>query len=426
MGNVGVTKVKYYVVQALAYPLSPGRCAMESAFAQHLTTLRELLGTRCAELVLIAPAMTSEMYAAQASHLCVLDAEQTGVRFEPAYDVSISRVRFLLFKIIPVWLWLWEKVKEPCVVQSGISTQLAHPLMFMASLAARIRGWPVVFMVDIDFRQHAARFYRLGQWSFKSYLINRFIYDPMKWLQLWIAPRIFDLCLFKSDSLVRDFGRGRSNVRNFLDTAHDEAHLLDDEGLAARRQWIADSPAQLRVVYFGRLAVNKGIDCVIHAVKLAGSSGNLQLRIIGDGECLPALRQLAFDQGVSDRVEFIPAVPYGEPLFRLLADCHVCVAAPLIEDTPRAVIDAMALGLPVVAFDIRYFSDLAAAGAAVITTPWPEPSGLTKAFIQLAGDRPRLSALSVQARDFARANTQRIWVSRRIAWLREVMDDVRQ
>ena len=106
--------------------------------------------------------------------------------------------------------------------------------MAMANVAAWWHGRPLVFVVDIDFRQHAKRFYLMGEWSFKSYLVNRYVYDPIKWLQVWFAPKISALVLLKSMSLVRDFGRRLPHVKNFFDTVHSSAQVMSGpEGVPA-------------------------------------------------------------------------------------------------------------------------------------------------------------------------------------------------
>lgn len=414
--------MKYFVVvQAPAWSLGPGHCALESAFAVHLVELRNRVGPQYSELVLVGPSMTEAEYRASADRLTVLDAARTGVRFVPAPAMALSRAKFLLTRFPATWRWFRELFREPCVVQSGMSTELARPIMFMASLAARSRGRPVVFMVDMDFRKHAIRFYRTGQWSLKSFLVNRLVYDPLQWIQLWLAPRLFDLCCYKGESLVRDFGGGRPNVRNFFDTVHGAEDVIDASALAARaRARRARSPL-LRAVYFGRLASNKGIDRMIDAVDLARKRGaDVELRIIGNGECADALRAQVARLGLERAVELRPAVAYGGELFAQLDDCDVALAAPLIEDTPRAAFDAMARGLPLLAYDITYFADLARLSGAVVTSRWPEVAAMSDALVALAADPARIDAMAERAVAFARDNTQAIWLDRRLAWLREI------
>jgi glycosyltransferase involved in cell wall biosynthesis len=303
-----------------------------------------------------------------------------------------------------------------------MSTDLVRPLMFMASLAAKRLGRPVIFIVDMDFRQHARQFYRTGKWSLKSYLASSLLYDPLKGLQLRLAPRLFDVCCLKGQSLVRDFGRGRTNVHNFYDTVHSVSDVLNEQQLQTRVRWLESGDGPLRATYFGRLAANKGVDRMIDAIGMARSQGsNVCLRIIGHGECLEHLRAHARDIGVQEQVEFLAPVPYGEPLFRLLADCHLCLAAPLIEDTPRAAFDAFSRGLPIIAFDIEYFRDLSRASGAVLAMRWPEVDGLADALVRMDRDRELLGSMARSAVNFAARNTQDIWLQRRLGWLRAAM-----
>ena len=420
--------MKYYVVvQAPGYPLSGDRVALESAFAVHLRRLRELIGSEFDELVMIGPAMSEAAYRAAQSRLDVLDVATSGVRFLPAFQLVESRCHFLLHRLVPMWRWLKTLFAAPCVVHSGMSTDLARPLLFMASLAARRMGRPVIFIVDMDFRQHARRFYRTGSWSLKSYLASRLVYDPLKSLQMRLAPRLFDVCCFKGQSLVRDFGRGRPNVHNFYDTVHSAAEVLDEEQLRARVRWLESGERPLRVTYFGRLAANKGVDRMIAAIGLARSRGaDVCLRVIGEGECRETLRAQVRDAGLEGHVEFLAPVPYGEQLFRLLGDCHACVATPLIEDTPRAAFDAFSRGLPIIAFDIAYFRDLARASSAVLAMPWPDVEGIADALMHIDRDRALLGAMAKCAVHFAARNTQDIWLQKRLAWLREVMPQAAQ
>lgn len=420
--------MKYVVVvQAPAYPVATDIVALESAFAEHLRELKARIGPSFDELLLIAPELSRTRYEAERGHLAELDARETGIRFLPAFPLDVPRWKFLLTGWVPMWRMLSRQFAEPCVVHSGMSTHLSRPLMFMASLAGWRRKRPVVFFVDMDFREHARRFRAIGAWGWRSYMLNRVVYDPLKWVQLWIAPRLFDLCCFKSFALVRTFGRGRPNVKPFFNTAHSAGQVLDADAVQARLVRLADPARGLRACYFGRLAMNKGVDRMIEAVRQARDAGaDVNLTVIGDGECRDALRLQVERDGLGDFVAFVDPVPYGELLFSLLDDCDLCLAAPLVEDTPRAAFDAMARGMPVVAFDICYFRDLATAGGGVVTTAWPRPEGLAEALVELSKDRARLGQLVRKAVEFASVNTQETWLARRHAWLEELLRNRRQ
>jgi hypothetical protein len=146
------------VVQLPVRTVEPGVCDMESAFAAHLRELRERLGARFDRLVLVAPAMSAAQHAAQAAQLARVRETADGVRFVSAYPAEVSRPGFWSGHLLRVWRLLRGLMPEAGLVHSGLSTSLGHPLMFMACLAGKRAGVPLVFMVDIDFRQHSWRF----------------------------------------------------------------------------------------------------------------------------------------------------------------------------------------------------------------------------------------------------------------------------
>ncbi|MEO6185577.1 MAG: glycosyltransferase [Steroidobacteraceae bacterium] len=410
--------MKYFlVVQLPAFALSADRFAVESAFGVHLRMLRRCIGEEYSELVMIAPGY-EQVRAEDLARLEIIDAAESGIRFLSAYPVTTSRKQFLLRGWLQTWRWLRHIFREPCIVHAGISSDLARPLMFMASLAGRSRGRKVMFFVDMDFRQHASRLYKAGLWSRRAWLVNRWVYDPLMRLQLWLAPRLFSVCCYKGEKLVRDYGRGRDNVKAFFDTVHSGSDLPAAQEAAQRRQWMRLEQGSFRAVYFGRLAFNKGVDQMIAAVGIARKAGlDLQLRVIGSGEQHEQLVRQVEAAQLGDHVEFVEPVPYGAALFRLLQDCHVSLAAPLMEDTPRSAFDSLARGLPIVAFDLDYYGELEQKSGAVLTTPWGSAEGLARGIVQLAHDRLQLEAMMDRGIEFAIANTQEIWLMRRTAWL---------
>lgn len=406
-------------VQAPAYPLSATSFAVESAFAEHLKALRISVGSRFARIVLIAPRLSEADFAVQRDYLGTVSAEEDQILLLPAHPLAASPAIFWLRHAWPIWRQVSTILSNGAVVHSGMSTDIWRPLMALVNLAGVRARQPVIFFVDIDFRDHSRRFYRLGIWNLRAYLVNRLLHDPLKWLQVWLAPRLFPLVMLKSPSMVRDFGRGRSHVKNFFDTAHSEAHLLSSAELERRLARIGQV-GPLKIVYFGRLVLNKGVDRIIGAVAAARERGaDVELMVIGDGVCLAELQRQADQLKLGASVRFLPQTAYGPDLFARLDDAHLMAAAPLIEDTPRAAFDAMARGLPIVAFNISYFRDLAECSGAVALSQWPDSHDLAEQFVRLHDDRQRLAEMAANALTFATENTQQIWLARRAAWMRE-------
>ncbi len=396
---------------------------MEGAFSHHLRELRSQLGKHADKVILIAPELSREDFDSNPS-LDIITADE-GIVMASTYPASASAKEFW-FRHVPRLVGVINRtVGEAVVVHSGLSHDTWRPILLLVNITAWLHKKPLLFVVDIDFRHTTRRFRQLGIWGRKNYLTNRLIHDPLRWLQVSLAVRLSKLVLLKGHQLVRDFGGGQASVKYFLDTAHTAEQVLSEDELNQRLSWLSDRTQPLQLTYFGRLVSYKGINLAIEAIRLARAKGkDIRLTIIGDGPELASLRRQVDDAGLSEAVSFTPAVKYGEPLFRLLSNFHASVACPLVEDTPRSAFDSMARGLPIVAFDLDYFKDLAEMSGAVNTAAWPSPEKLADAFIALGADRTALMEQTRKAVAFAKANTQQIWMERRQAWLMEyVLND---
>ena len=67
-----------------------------------------------------------------------------------------------------------------------------------------------------------------------------------------------------------------------------------------------------------------------------------QLAIIGNGQHLPEMKQLAIDLQIHNRVEFPGQLPFGEPILSRLDQSHLFVMPSRQEGLPRALVEAMA------------------------------------------------------------------------------------
>lgn len=76
---------------------------------------------------------------------------------------------------------------------------------------------------------------------------------------------------------------------------------------------IRRDPESRLLVFAGTVANRYGLDDVLTAMEqLGGKVPNLRLRVIGDGEDLTNLRELAREKGLADTVEFLGRIPYAE------------------------------------------------------------------------------------------------------------------
>ncbi len=121
-----------------------------------------------------------------------------------------------------------------------------------------------------------------------------------------------------------------------------------------------------QIVSVGRLERYKGHHRVLAALPLVRQRcPDARLLILGSGPYEPALRQMARDLGVAEQVE-IRAIPPGDRQGMAAALAGAAVVALLsdYEAHPLAVMEALALGRPVLVADTSGLSELARMGQA--------------------------------------------------------------
>jgi glycosyltransferase involved in cell wall biosynthesis len=103
------------------------------------------------------------------------------------------------------------------------------------------------------------------------------------------------------------------------------------------------------IVFAGSLVARKRVDILINAVAALGlADSKVKLEILGDGPERLVLETLARD--LHAPVVFRGRLPHRETLARMCA-CQIYVQASSLEGHPKAVIEAMACGAPVIVAD---------------------------------------------------------------------------
>jgi glycosyltransferase involved in cell wall biosynthesis len=115
-----------------------------------------------------------------------------------------------------------------------------------------------------------------------------------------------------------------------------------------------------RLITVGSLAqLYKGTDILISALDLCVRQGlDLEADILGDGKYRAALMEQAERAGLGSRVRFHGHVPAGEPVMKLLDEADLFVLPSRTEGLPRAMIEAMARGVPCIGSDVGGIPEL--------------------------------------------------------------------
>jgi glycosyltransferase involved in cell wall biosynthesis len=111
--------------------------------------------------------------------------------------------------------------------------------------------------------------------------------------------------------------------------------------------------------YVGVIGKQEGMDLLLHSIehmRTAMGRTDCQFIIVGDGTELPSLKRLAAELGIQDLVDFVGRKT-GSELWEILSTTDVCVSPDRVnpmndKSTMNKVIEYMALGKPVVQFDL--------------------------------------------------------------------------
>jgi glycosyltransferase involved in cell wall biosynthesis len=103
---------------------------------------------------------------------------------------------------------------------------------------------------------------------------------------------------------------------------------------------------------------HKGVGVALKALAhVRDEIPEIQLKILGNGDPTP-WRRLASRLGVEDITRFCGTIPSGEHVLRWLDDIDLYIQPSLTEGLPRAVIEAMSRGCPVLASSAGGTSEL--------------------------------------------------------------------
>jgi glycosyltransferase involved in cell wall biosynthesis len=104
----------------------------------------------------------------------------------------------------------------------------------------------------------------------------------------------------------------------------------------------------LRTLLVGSLEqLYKGPDVLLRALAHCKAAGlDVRTTLIGDGRKRPSLEALAGELGLADRVHFTGRLPPGSAIRDQMDRADVFVLPSLTEGLPRAMLEAMARGLP--------------------------------------------------------------------------------
>ncbi|MFO3797552.1 MAG: glycosyltransferase family 4 protein, partial [Anaerolineales bacterium] len=175
-----------------------------------------------------------------------------------------------------------------------------------------------------------------------------------------------------------------------------QVHIINngtpDYGRLATRQ---GDPVS--VVFIGAVGERKGVDLLLRA--LAGLSSDVEwvTRICGDGE-VDKYRVMAESHGLTDDKVVFLGWQSAEQIQKVLLEADLFVLPSRAENQPVAIIEAMAVGLPVIASDVGDIPNQVVNGRTGIIVSAGDHHSLRVALQRLINSRDERDTMSKLAR----------------------------
>lgn len=355
-----------------------------------------------ATIVALAPAGYAAVLAAglgESEAAVVADARRRGCRVEdvPALGREIAPLRDMAALRQLLRLIARER---PQIVHTHTSKA-----GFVGRLAARIARVPAVIH-----QPHGHVFY--GYWGpCRTALFTALERVAARW-----TDRIVTLTERGTEEhLARGIGR-RAQYATVPSGVPTAALRAAAPPRAAARARLGLEPGAFVVAALGRFVPVKGFDLLVEALPaLVAAAPAARLLLVGDGPARAALEARARALGVGDRVLVTGATP---DVAGHLAAADVLAAPSRNEGMGRALIEALALGLPVVGAAVGGIPSVLGDGSCGRLVPPDDPAALAAALAEVARDAPLRARLAAAAPVRAEAFSTEVAAAR----MREVYD----
>lgn len=299
---------------------------------------------------------------------------------EPRGDGLLRKLR-----LIP-----WAAVHGPRIVGEINSSEAVHAavpgdigiLGLLASLALR----------KPTFVRHC------GTWGDRSTLANRFV--------AWLLPRVAG-----GRVVVMATGGGpeppeprNPDIQWIFSTSLSQAEY---EGIVPASQWVAGSP--LRLVTVGRLTQDKNaLACIEALPAIRAAVPGSTLGIVGDGPFRGELERAVVRLRLDGEVSFTGNLNHEAVIEALCRSNLFLFPTRVAEGFPKAVLEAMACGLPIVAAPVSVLPTLLGVGCGVLLDG-TEAGDVAGAVTTLAHHPGRMAEMGRKGRETARGYTLEAW-----------------
>lgn len=393
----------YVLVTHIPILTSGTECYVDASWHRDLMLARDWLAAPFGQLKLVSPSMPLSARRSDVMSVERID-NVPGITVLPSIDARSSARKFWLHQR-STWLKDVNHALDGATVLHTADWDIFKPITFMAHAAAVSREIPTVF-IGPDMDPHV---------TLPRSLRSR-IYLAMFDGFMRRAARDTRLLLLKEGLVYDRYAKYNDSTRAICHSMHSRDDVVEEQRLAARLATLQQQ-RPLKAVYAGRFVPRKGVNHAIAAIALAKRQGHrVEYHLFGGGPEEANLRQQVNDLDVDDLVFFHGFVEYGSAFMAKLAEFDIFLFMPTEEDTPRALYDTMAAGLPFVGTAIPFMKKRLETDRAGIPVKVLDVQGAAEQLARLSETRGALIELSHLAREAGLRHSVEQWYRRRAEW----------
>ncbi|MCG5500247.1 glycosyltransferase [Ectothiorhodospira lacustris] len=262
---------------------------------------------------------------------------------------------------------------------------------------------------------------------FEEYLFHYLSFLPRTWMRS-VARRLsrrqcnqVDAVVVPSRAMAEVLaGYGVRTPMSIIPTGIHQEAFVGGDGMAFRQRMGIDQDTPL-LVHVGRIAFEKNIDALLHMmVTVRRAIPGAMLVIAGDGPAMGHVRRLTRQLGLEQTIRFAGYLDRRTTLLDCYRAGNGFVFASRTETQGLVLLEAMALGVPVVSTAVMGTRDILSSGQGALVAE--DDRDLSRQAIRLLSDPCLQQTLSLQARQSALAWSAREMAARMLTLYEEVRD----
>jgi glycosyltransferase involved in cell wall biosynthesis len=308
---------------------------------------------------------------------------------------SLGDLRYFLSIPQP---WVKRQVLDivPCLIREirpdVVIAKYPREVGVYGVLAAAQLGVPTILSYDYDW------------FADISVRVSRYPRILVGWYEKWITGYRLKMTKLAGKTATRLTTVSRAFACQLSEICRRDIAVLSNAYSLSETLFSLPSPSQsvrFRLIYVGRVDRNKNLETLLHAIDVVRKAyPAVNLTIVGDGPCLPRLRELAHSLALDGTVRFSGYVRNGD-LPQLLDSAGILVLPSFSEALGQVLLEAMAAGRPVIGSNTGGIPELIRDGDNGILIDPHMPTSLANAISQVMGNWDEAVRMGARGRQLA-------------------------